>query len=219
MESKPLVSRIDVDYPYPSRAKSFLYTFLGWKTNNQYLKYSKILADLINTANVEVKAFWFFNKNALPDNELLAILSSSRHMIGLHAVNDPVEELAQLESISPKCIEYYTIHGTSRLLGQIIWHRKLGQKQVDIPVGFKLKSFHTLPTYCLDEFCYRLSSEVALKAINHFIDKENAVVELHPEWLVCRGRLNHRGPYMETLSRLLHIPPVDAKEANKAFKR
>lgn len=46
---KPLITlRIDVDYPYPSRFRSFLYTALGGGTRKDYLKNSKIVARMIN---------------------------------------------------------------------------------------------------------------------------------------------------------------------------
>ena len=51
--------RIDVDYPYPSRAKSFLYTVLNSKTGKNYLKNSKIIAKMINESTREVEVCWF----------------------------------------------------------------------------------------------------------------------------------------------------------------
>ena len=39
--------RLDVDYAYPSRIKSFLYTALNRKTDKNYLKNSKIIAKMI----------------------------------------------------------------------------------------------------------------------------------------------------------------------------
>jgi hypothetical protein len=206
--------RVDVDYPYPSRAKSFLYTYMNWKSKNGYLMYSKMLADLINNANIEVKAIWFFNIHALPDKEMLALLSGSQHEIGLHIVNNPFEELEQLEKVSTKPIEYYTIHGTERLLGQIVWHRPLGQKQAKVPSDFRLKSYHEYPTNGLDWLCYNTDSKAALIISNDWA-KQGFIFEVHPEWLICRGKINHRGPYLKTLSALLHVSPVSVEVSDK----
>ena len=51
--------RIDVDYAYPSRIKSFIYTALNLKGGRDYLKNSKTLARMINESPEEVKAYWF----------------------------------------------------------------------------------------------------------------------------------------------------------------
>jgi len=47
-------SRIDVDYPYPSRIKSFIYTAFGIKTRKEYLKNPKIIAKMINESQKNV---------------------------------------------------------------------------------------------------------------------------------------------------------------------
>jgi hypothetical protein len=206
--------RIDVDYPYPSRAKSFLYTYLGWRTKRGYLAYAKMLADLINNSIPEVKAMWFFNIHALPDDEMLALLSGSQHEIGLHVVNNPEEELAQLEQVSTKSVEYYTIHGTERLLGQIVWHRPLGQKQVKVPQDFRLKSYHEFPTNGLDWLCYNTDAKAALIIANDWV-RQGIVLEAHPEWIIKKGKINHRGPYKEVLTKLLHAPPVSVEVSDK----
>ena len=66
--------RIDVDYPYPSRVRSFIHTALNVQVGRNYLKNAKILARMINDSNEEVKAYWFFTPKTLPDNELLDML-------------------------------------------------------------------------------------------------------------------------------------------------
>ena len=40
--------RMDVDYPYPSRFQSFLFTVLNRKIGKNYLKNSKIIAKMVN---------------------------------------------------------------------------------------------------------------------------------------------------------------------------
>jgi hypothetical protein len=63
--------RVDVDYPYPSSVRSFIYTSLGTRMGKDYLKNSKIVAKMINESTKEVKAYWFFTKKTIPDKELL----------------------------------------------------------------------------------------------------------------------------------------------------
>jgi hypothetical protein len=200
----PLTFRIDVDYAYPSRTKSFLYTYFNKHSSNRYLEYSKLLANFINLSRADVKAYWFFNPKTFPDETLLKLLDNDKHEIGLHVINDPLKELEALKAVVKKNIRYYTIHGTSRLLGQIVWHRKLGQKQAVIPEGFPLKSFHDYPTCGIDSLCYIYTTDNVLNYIMKFIKKyDQSVISIHPEWLLCRGRINHRGPYVEVLRSLL----------------
>lgn len=199
--------RIDVDYAYPSRVKSFVYTLFRIKSKKDYLKYSKMLACLINQSSQSVKAYWFFNPCTFPDAEMLELLKSDRHEIGLHVINYPDEELLQLESLVKRKIHCYTIHGTARLIGQIVWHRKLGQKQAEIPKDFRLQSFHEFPTYCLDHLCYRLPETEAIAEIKEWLQKDY-FLEVHPEWLTQRGRINHRGPYLNVLKNLLTSPSL-----------
>jgi hypothetical protein len=196
--------RVDVDYAYPSRTKSFIYTYLKKKSKAKYLKYPKMLAEIINNATVDVKAYWFFNMQTLPDKDMLSLINSNQHEIGLHVINKPFAELHYLEQAVSKPVEYYTIHGTERLLGQIIWHRKIGQKQTVIPTSFPLKSFHKYPTRALDWLCYQLPTSEAVDKATSWIE-QNCVLEVHPEWLITDGGfINHRGPYIEVLKRLLY---------------
>ena len=196
--------RIDVDYAYPSRAKSFLYMVLSRKTKNGYLKNSRILAKMINESKLEVKAYWFFTPYTIPDNELLNLLNPEKHEVALHVVNDPNGELDRLEKATGRKISYYTIHGTARLLARVIWRRKIGQSRAQIPSDFPLKSFHDFPTTCLDVLCYAKPASQAAEEVQAKIEKGD-VLEVHPEWLFQRGTINHRGPYYKVLKEILDI--------------
>ena len=72
--------RIDVDYPYPSRTKSFLCIALGIKSKNgkDYLKNARIIAKMINESQKEVMAYWFFTPYTIPDKRLLDLLEPSK---------------------------------------------------------------------------------------------------------------------------------------------
>ena len=195
--------RIDVDYPYPSRNKSFLFLILKRKMGKDYLKNSKIIAKMINESPVEVKAYWFFTPLTIPDNDLLTLLNNCKHEISLHIVNDPKRELEQLEKTTRTKIRFYTIHGTARLLTRIIW-RRWKTKSPLIPKGFPLQSFHQFPTSVLDMLCYTQSTEQAVKLAEGNI-KDGTVLEIHPIWLFQRGKINRRGPFYETLRRILKV--------------
>ncbi len=197
--------RLDVDYAYPSRLKSFIYTALNSKKKRQgYLKNSKIIAKMINESPLNVKAYWFFTPYTIPDEELLELLKSEKHEVGLHVANNPEAELLLLEKRTSRKINYYTIHGTARLLAQLIWGRKLGQAKIPIPQCFSLKSFHVYPAISLDAFCYDSSIEQAIKKAQEQIEQD-VVLHVHPEWLFQRGTINHRGPYYEVLKRILQV--------------
>ena len=83
--------RIDVDYPYPSRAKSFLYVALRIKNrkSKDYLKNALIIAQMVNESPKEVRAYWFFTPYTIPDKRLLALLNPERHEVALHVANNP----------------------------------------------------------------------------------------------------------------------------------
>jgi hypothetical protein len=52
--------RLDVDYPYPSRLKSFFFTALNIKRPSKgYVENSKIIAKMINESEEEIMAYWF----------------------------------------------------------------------------------------------------------------------------------------------------------------
>jgi len=167
-ESVLIKLRIDVDYPYPSRAKSFLYTALNIKKSRDYLRNSKTLAKIINESTENVKAYWFFTPKTIPDGELLRLLKDSKHEVSLHIVNNPTRELEQLEKATRRKIRYYTIHGTARLFARIMWKR-WKTKSPPIPKDFPLQSFHQFPTSGLDALCYTQPTEQAVKIAEGYI--------------------------------------------------
>ena len=195
--------RIDVDYPYPSRAKSFFHTAFRNKANKNYLKNAKIIARMINESPKEVKAYWFFTSKTIPDRELLAMLDKEMHEVALHVVNKPYEETQLLEKATGRKLRYYTIHGTARLLARVIWKR-WKTKTPEIPEKFPLESFHQFPTFGLDWFCYANNSAKAVQ----MAQKQNAegkVLHIHPGWLFQRGTINHRGPFYGAFRRILTV--------------
>jgi hypothetical protein len=196
--------RLDVDYPYPSRFKSFLFTGLGARTAKNYLKNSKIIAKMVNESPKEVKAYWFFTPQTTPDAELLSLLNPERHEVALHVANNPYLELERLEKATNRKVNYYTVHGTARLLARLMWRRKLWEARASIPDGFPLKSFYDFPTLGLDVLCYNVSVTQAVNIAQSSIAK-GEVLHVHPEWLFQRGTLNHRGPYYETLKTILNV--------------
>ena len=101
---KAIKLRIDVDYPYPSRAKSFLFTPLNSRPNRNYLKNAKIIAKMINETTRKVSAYWFFTTQTIPDKEMLDLLSSDKHEVALHVTNNPYEELELLEKATKRKI-------------------------------------------------------------------------------------------------------------------
>lgn len=195
--------RVDVDYPYPSRLRSFFYTAFGIRAGRDYLKNPKIVAKMINESAKEVKAIWFFTPKTLPDKELLLLLDNSKHEIGLHIINNPYGELKLLEETIGKKVNYYTIHGTARLLGRIIWKRWKANKP-KIPDSFPLQSYYQFTTSSLDVICHTHNTEQSVKMAEDYI-AEDHVIHFHPIWLLQRGRINHRGPFYETLKRLLEV--------------
>jgi hypothetical protein len=203
MERALMTLRIDVDYPYPSRLRSFLYTALGIRTSKDYLKNPKIVARMINESPREVKAYWFFTPKTVPDKELLASLNNKRHEVALHIVNDPYGELKNLEGLTGRKIGFYTIHGTERLFGRLMWKR-WRSRAPRIPEGFPLQSFHQFPTLGLDSLCYTTTLDQTLRTAEDHIGNGD-VVYFHPIWLFQRGKLNHRGPFYEAFRRILSV--------------
>lgn len=194
--------RIDVDYLYPSRIKSFIYTFLGIKTRRGYLKNSKIVAGMINKSSQNVKAYWFFTNKTIPDRELLEMLDNPKHEVALHIVNDPYTELRKLEQKTGKKIEYYTIHGTARLVARIVW-RRWKSKAPKIPENFPLQSFHQFPTTGIDSLCYLYPAE-QVKLMTEDAIRNGNVIYFHPIWLFQRGKMNRRGPFYHVLKGILN---------------
>jgi hypothetical protein len=196
--------RIDVDYPYPSRIKSFLCVALGIKAGKDYLKNSKILSRMINESTKNVKAYWFFTPRTIPDKELLELLHADKHEVALHVINNPDAEMELLEKATKRKISFYTVHGTARLLARLMWGRKIWENRAQIPNGFPLKSFHEFPTLPLDFVCHTNSVTKAVKTAERSIAK-GEVLEVHPEWLFNRGTINRRGPFYETLKNILKV--------------
>lgn len=197
--------RLDVDYPYPSRLKSFLITALNIKAaNKNYLKNSKIIAKMINESPHQVKAYWFFTPYTIPDRELLELLNPEKHEIALHVANKPYEELKHLEAATGRKLIHYTVHGTARLVGRLIWKRKIWEAVAPIPKGFPLKSFYDYPNVSFDVLCHTTPTVKAVELAKDFIDK-GVVLHAHPEWLFQRGTLNHRGPYYQPLKQILNV--------------
>jgi hypothetical protein len=196
--------RIDVDYAYPSRIKSFLFIMLRRKVGKDYLKNAKIIAKMINESPVEVKAYWFFTLRTIPDRELLELLYSDKHEVALHVVNDPYAEMQLLEKATKRKINYYTIHGTARLFARIMWKR-WKKESPSIPKDFPLQPFHQLSSSPLDWVCYYAkSTQQAVKKAEGYI-KDGKVLEIHPVWLFQRGIINRRGSFYETLKGILKV--------------
>ena len=195
--------RIDVDYPYPSRLKSFLYTALNVNISKDYLKNAKVIAQMINESPKKVKAYWFFTPKTIPDRELLDILDRGRHEVALHVVNKPYEEMQLLEKATRRKLRYFTTHGTARFLARIIWKR-WKSKAPEIPKKFPLESFHQFPILGLDWLCYSKSSAEAVK-IARKKTAEGQVLHIHPCWLFQRGTINQRGPFYQAFRKILKV--------------
>ncbi len=195
---------MDVDYAYPSRLKSFLFTVLGIRAGKNYLKNSKIIAQMINESKKNVKAYWFFTPTAIPDQEMLQLLNERKHEVGLHVATSPYTELKLFEQTTGRKIKYYTIHGTERVLAQLIWRRKLSETLANVPTDFPLESFHVFPTMGIDVYSYSNPPgrvvQIAEKGITN-----GDVLHFHPEWLFRRGTLNRRGPFYAPLKTILGV--------------
>lgn len=199
-----ILFRIDVDYPYPSRPRSFLYTTLGIRLGRDYLSNPKTVARMINETNEPVKAYWFFTVKTTPDEKLLKLLDNSRHEVSLHVVNDPNSELKTMEAATHSKIQYYTVHGTARFLARIMWKRK--GREAQIPKDFPLKDFTEIPTpsFPLDSMCYSQPIEQVLNKVRRKTGTD-FVLYFHPIWLFQRGKINHRGPFYEALRTILGV--------------
>ena len=195
-----------MDYPYPSRAKSFLYIALGIKSrkSKDYLKNARIIAKMINESPNQVMAYWFFTSYTIPDKKMLDLLNPERHEVALHVANKPFEEWKALENKTNRTVKYYSIHGTSRLLAQLLWRRKIGETQAKIPSDFPLTSFHNFTTMSLDTERYRLGLDEVVKLAEEWIDHD-VVLSLHPEWLFKESQKNSRGPYYDVLKTILKV--------------
>lgn len=209
MSEQPILQlRIDVDYPYPSsRKKSILYVALGIKKRNakDYLKNARDIAEIINASPKKIKAYWFFTPYTIPDNRLLDLLNPERHEVGLHIATNANKELKTLEEETGRKIKYFTFHGTQNAVAQLLWKRKLGQKQASIPNGFPLESFHNYTTTGLDRRMYEAGLDSVKQEAKNWI-KNGTIISIHPEWLYVRGEKNRRGPFYEALKIILGVP-------------
>lgn len=199
-----MLFRIDVDYPYPSRFRSFFYTAFGIKLGRNYLLNSKILARMINETSEASKAYWFFTVKTIPDEEILRLLNNSRHEVSLHVVNDPNGELITMEAATHSKIHYYTIHGTARFLARLMWRRK--GREAEIPKDFALKNFTKMPipSFSLDSMCYYQPVDKVVNAVRERAGTD-FILYFHPIWLFQKGRINHRGPFYEALKTILGV--------------
>lgn len=178
-----------------------MYTALNLKVGRDYLKNSKIIVEMINESQREVKAYWFFTPKTIPDKELLALLDDRKNEVALHVVNDPFKELKLLEEKTEKKISYYTIHGTARLVTKVMWRRWRSNAAM-IPAEFPLESFHEFPTTGIDSLCYVHPYEEAWRIAEERI-RAGDVIYFHPIWLFQRGKMNRRGPFYDVLKRIL----------------
>jgi len=208
-EQPTIKLRIDVDYPYPSsRKKSFLYIALGIKSRKSkgYLKNARDIAEIINASPKKVRAYWFFTPYTVPDKRLLDLLNPERHEVGLHIATNAVKELGTLEKETGRPIRYYTSHGTKTKIAQLLWKRKLGQKEAIVPKDFPLKSFFDeAPSTGLDTRIFEAGFE-SVKAEAKIWVANGTVISIHPEWLYVKGEKNRRGPFYEALKMILEVP-------------
>ena len=199
-----------MDYPYPSRNKSFLYLFFGIKRRfrrKDYLKNAKIIAKMINDSTKTIKAYWFFTPYTIPDKELLSLLNQDRHEIALHVASDPYAEWKILENETNRTVQYFTMHGTERVFAQLLWGRRIGEKRIDMPADFPLKCFQDdaeFRTYSLDRIRFQLGFEKARVEVAAWI-RQGFIVSMHPEWLFKKGPA--RGPFYDVLKAILESEP------------
>ncbi|MDR0471416.1 MAG: GNAT family N-acetyltransferase [Nitrososphaerota archaeon] len=198
--------RIDVDYPYASRTKSFLYVALRIKSNKNegYLKLARIIAQMINESPEQVKTYWFFTPYTIPDQRMLDLLNTEKHEVAVHVATNPFEEWKTLEKKTGRKVQYYTIHGTQRRAAQILWGRKLGQTQATIPKDFPLQSLHDVPTLSFDMLRYQLGYDQTVKDSEQWIERED-VLSMHPEWLFTAAQKTRRGPFYDALKTILKV--------------
>ncbi len=211
--------RIDVDYPYPSRAKSFLYVGFRIKKRKSvnYLKNARIIAKMINESPEEVMAYWFFTPYTIPDEKFLGLLNPSRHEVGLHVATNPYREWKILENETNRTVNYYTIHGTESHIAQLLWGRKFGQKQAKIPEDFPVKILPVdpanNPTFQLDLLSRKRSYKGMMETLQRWAGKE-VTWSIHPEWLFKKGKT--RGPYYQVLKSFLGVDKeLDALRTSK----
>jgi hypothetical protein len=198
--------RIDVDYPYPSRAKSFAYVALRIKSKKgkSYLKNAHIIARMINESPRVVKGYWFFTPYTIPDKKLLDLLNPEKHEVALHVANKPVEEWKNLEKETNRPVKLYTIHGTAGKFARLIWGRKLSGPQVVIPTDFPLTDFHANKTLSIDRDRYKYGFDKVVQLLEEWISQD-VVLSFHPEWLFEKNDKNQRGPLYDSLKTFLRV--------------
>lgn len=198
--------RIDVDYPYPSRTKSFAYVALRIKSKKgkNYLKNARIIARMINESPREVRGYWFFTPYTIPDKKLLELLNPEKHEVALHVANKPVEEWKNLEKETNRPVKLYTIHGTAGKFARLIWGRKLSGPQVVIPSDYPLTSFHTQKTLSIDRDRYKYGFDKVVQLLEEWISQD-VVLSFHPEWLFEKNDKNQRGPLYDSLKTFLRV--------------
>jgi hypothetical protein len=212
--------RIDVDYPYTSRAKSFAAVALHRRNGKggDYLKNACIIAQMVNESSTNMKAYWFFTPYTIPDRRLLQLLDSQKHEVALHVVNKPHEELENLEQRTGRTVQFYSMHGTENRVAQLIWGRH-GKTQVKPPDDFRLKSFHNFTTMSLDRERYLNGYEKTLGYVHQWASEKNEIVmSIHPEWLFKTNHKTQRGPYYDILKTVLEVDSdLDTVSARKAL--
>jgi hypothetical protein len=199
--------RIDVDYPYPSRAKSLATVALRRRSGkgNDYLRNASLIAQMVNESSKDVRAYWFFTPYTIPNKKLLQLLDPNKHEVALHLVNKPYEELKDLEQKTDRTIKYYSMHGTESKIAQVIWNRH-GKCQVAPPRDFPLKSFHDFTTMSLDRERYLNGYVKNLESVHAWTSQSNDVVlSIHPEWLFKANNRTKRGPYYDVLKSALGV--------------
>lgn len=204
--------RIDVDYPYPSRLKSFLYVALRVRKGHgdSYLKNARIIAKMVNASSKPAKVYWFFTPYTIPDKRLLELLSPVKHEVALHVATKPIEEWKNLEAKTGRKVRYYTIHGTASKFARLIWGRKFSQAQATIPKNprdFPLISLHDttkFTTMSLDRERYVNGYDNVIKVIDDWTE-HNVVLSIHPEWLFKKNDKTQRGPYYDVLKTILDV--------------
>jgi hypothetical protein len=207
--------RIDVDYPYPSRMKSFLYVALRIRRGNgeDYLRNACIIAKMVNQSFRPVKAYWFFTPYTIPDKRLLDLLSPEKHEVALHVATEPFEEWKVLENRTGRPVKYYTIHG-------LLWGRRLSQAQAIIPEDFPLISLHDhskFVTMSLDRERYLRGYPDVMSDVQIWIDQD-VVMSIHPEWIFQKTDKTKRGPYYDVLKNILEVDSdLNSISTHKAF--
>ncbi len=200
--------RIDVDYPYQSRAKSFLQVALRIKTKKgkDYLANAHIIARMINDSPRDVKGYWFFTPYTIPDKKLLQQLYPQRHEVALHLASNPIEEWKKLEKETNRKVEYYTIHGTEGRMARLLWGRKSKGPQVVIPSDFPLMDFQNEKpkTLSIDRDRYKYGFEKIAVLVEEWIP-QGVVLSFHPEWLFKSTEKSQRGPVYDLLKSILKV--------------